>query len=265
MPIRSRKRLLNITSEKKKDTMPSWTVDGAGGSVGGPVLAADTIGANIFVWIASARPASRTSGNVTDPVRGTKLDQSRRSSTTIFARGLRENLSISTTSGLAWQWRRIAFFFKGANIHFGDTDPETSGFFRLTAANGMVRLWNEYTASAVQFQLFRGEADVDWSSLMTAPIDTTRVTLVSDVLRTIKSGNDEGTIRNFKDWIAVNKNIVYDDEQQGESMFTSATSVSSKPGAGDLYVVDIFTHNTPGTADDQLTVTSDATFYWHEK
>jgi hypothetical protein len=63
----------------------------------------------------------------------------------------------------------------------------------------------------------------------------------------------------------MNKNIVYEQEQEGESMTESAVSVKGKAGMGNYYVVDIFVKNGPNDDESTLLVTPESTYYWHEK
>jgi len=212
-----------------------------------------------FTWIATARPAENFTGT-----KGSKVDVSTRTNQTIFARGLKEKIRLSTTGNAGWQWRRVCFTMKGDAIVGGNSDPTTSEFFRITS-NGMVRLVHQDPDASTIERLFRGQQTQDWDNPLQAPIDTRNVTLKYDKVRTIQSGNGVGVTRYYNLWHPMNKNILYEDEESGDAMFTSPLSVESKAGMGDYYVVDFFVQNPGGTTADTLQFQPNATFYWHEK
>lgn len=210
-----------------------------------------------FIWNATARP-----GEYSDSTRGSKYDTSLRTSESIYAKGLKERLTLETNNAAPWEWRRICFTSKDS---FGSTDPDTATLFRRTS-NGMVRLVSaQALPTYLNDQLFDGQRNQDWLSAITAPVSTKHFTIRYDKTRVIKSTNNAGTIRNYNLWHSMEKNIVYAGEQEGETMVDESTSVTGKAGMGNYYVVDIFRKH--GVNDDQstLTFTPEATFYWHEK
>ena len=210
-----------------------------------------------FAWLASGRPAEQSSG-----AKGTKIDEGTRTNTTIYARGLKERITLTTSSGLAWEWRRIVFQIKKAD--FQDTpDPTTSKFMRLTS-NGMVRLVTLIPNEDIFIELFDGARNQDWLDPLNAKTNTRLIDVKYDRVKQIRSGNDLGVIKHYNMWHPINKNIVYEDEQDGDTMFTSALSTGSKAGSGDMYVVDIF-RSAGGSSDDLLSYLPQSTFYWHEK
>lgn len=201
--------------------------------------------------------------------------QSRRTATTCFIRGFSEHIRLQTSSGIPWFWRRIVFFSKDELAFPGTSASDTPvNTYRpyVETSNGLERLWLNQTINSMpntialqQGVLFRGSAGTDWNDIITAPVDTTRVTLKYDKTRTIKSGNAAGTVREFKVWHPVNKNVVYDDDEQGVSESSSYYSVTSKAGMGDMYVYDIFLPGLGSTGSDIINVNSSATLYWHER
>jgi hypothetical protein len=62
----------------------------------------------------------------------------------------------------------------------------------------------------------------------------------------------------------MNKTLVYDDDEAGGQTSQDYFSVSSKAGMGDYYVMDIF-QCPNGNGSDNLTVSPEATLYWHER
>jgi len=263
----SRKSLLNVTSRKKRDTMIAYsniTPANPQGSAaytqtGGAVMPATQ--QYIMAWNATAR-----TNNVASSSAGTVYDQATRTATTCFMKGLREDCQVTTSDGLPWQWRRICFTLKGGTLF----DTQTTGYVLSNADNqGVKRVVNTAYGSGpvgvIQALLFRGQAGVDWSNLMTAPLDRTKVNIKYDKYRSIRAGNEAGTIRDFKMYHPMNKNLVYDDDENGGKMTTSGFSTESKPGMGDYYVVDCFQPRTGGTASSVLRFEPTATLYWHER
>lgn len=255
--------LLNKTSQKKKDTMLSFTDVTAANpesgvfAQGSAVMDAATASFFTFAWLASGRPAENSSG-----VKGSKIDEGTRTSTTIFARGLKERITLRTNSPVAWLWRRICFQIKKADWQ-DSIDPNTSDFFRITS-DGMVRLVTEIPNQDIFIDLFEGARNQDWIDPMNAKVNTRAITVKYDRRITIASGNSSGIIRHYNMWHPINKNITYDDEQDGDSMFTEGVSVGGKQGSGDFYVVDMFQSNG-GVSGETLEFLPQATFYWHEK
>lgn len=136
----------------------------------------------------------------------------------------------------------------------------------------MERLWfnsnvnnTPATVLAQQNLLFKGAYNTDWNDIILAPVDTTRVDLKYDKTWTICSGNTSGAIKERKLWHPMNKNLVYNDDENGEGEDTSYFSVGDKRGMGDYYVLDVFQAGTGASASDLLNVFSNSTLYWHEK
>jgi hypothetical protein len=113
--------------------------------------------------------------------------------------------------------------------------------------------------------LYKGLAGKDWDDLIVAPVDTSRISVKFDKTWTIQSGNSNGVVRERKLWHPMNKNIVYDDDENGDVEQASYFSVDSKAGMGDYYVVDIIQPGTGATSSDLLQISTNSTLYWHEK
>ena len=134
--------LLNKTSQKKRDNMLSYTnttaadpfsttYSATGAVMRFPVGQTNPGSEFFYIWNATARPAETSEGQ-----RGSKLDTSLRTSESIYAKGLRERITLETNNAAPWEWRRICFTSKDS---FGQVDPDTATFFRQTS-NGMVRM-----------------------------------------------------------------------------------------------------------------------------
>lgn len=260
----TRKRILNLTSEKKRDTM--IPVYKAGSAATATVQAANLSGPNgaLLIWCATARDNTVSNGGAG----AGKFQQSTRSATTCFMRGLKETVSVNTNSPLAWQWRRICFCFRNTALLLPSVVPyieNSNGFGRLMYNLSSGSATDNAAASALSGFLFKGVIAVDWTSQLTAPIDTSRVDLKYDRTFTISSGNSSGVIRRYNMWHPMNKNITYDDDEQAGGMNTSYYSVTDKRGMGDYYVADFIYPAYGSTSTDTLYFSPQATLYWHEK
>lgn len=216
----------------------------------------------IFPWAATVRGLDES-----NTAHGTVYDTATRTAQTCFMRGLAENVEITTNDGLPWQWRRICFTLKGPAL--SNVITGTSMSLNQITSQGIVRVVNtafgNSAVGAIQSLVFRGAAGVDWSNIMTAPTDTTNVTIKYDKTVTIASGNEDGMIRNYRFWHPMNKNLVYGDDEQGGGEIYSGFSTVGKPGMGDFYVIDIFQPRTGGTSSSVLRFEPTAKLYWHEK
>jgi hypothetical protein len=117
----------------------------------------------------------------------------------------------------------------------------------------------------VNAYVFKGDSIKDWSSAINAQTDPLRVTVKYDKTRTLRSGNDAGTFRTYKLWHRMRKNLVYDEDEVGDQVTSTALSVESKAGMGDYYIMDIFQPLLGSTNQDQLAIRSETQLYWHEK
>lgn len=269
----SRKALLNITSRKKRDTMLTWSnTVGSGATTGNnQVLAPGALVVRgdqycFSLWCPTARDLTTGTGNV-----GSVAFEAQRTATTCFMRGLKENIKVSTNTGACWMWRRICFTARSGNL-IGDssgTNPfkpyvDTSNgigrqFFNLSINNQSLYL------TTLKGLLFRGVETVDWNDILTAPVDNIRVDLKYDKYMKISSGNANGQVRDYRFWNGMNKNLVYDDDENGDVMSQAYYSVDDKRGMGDFYVLDIIVPAPNTTSSDILYASSTASLYWHEK
>lgn len=263
------KRILDLTSRKKRDTMLSWSNTTSAGaqqspSVGPAYVNASTGG--LFLWVASARDLT------TGTAQSTVTLESARTATTCYMRGLSENVRIQTSSGLPWFHRRICFTSKGPSPFlqtFGDTGASQQ---ILETTSGMTRLWFNNSinntpnyVNQVYSIIFKGAQGVDWADAITAPVDTRRISVKFNQTWTMQSGNTNGIVRERKLWHPMNSNLVYDDDESGTSETTSYYSTESKAGMGDYYVIDIIQPGVGGSTSDLLMLNSTSSLYWHEK
>lgn len=264
----SRKAILNVTSRKKRDTMiPVYQAAGStSGTVGTGTVTLDAATvptgstAHAILFMPTAR---KISGSITDH---------QRSGPMTFMKGYKENIQLLTSNGEPWVWRRIVFTLKGDNIRdAGSTTalPHTSAG-NVYNRHSLILSDNTATGNAIQAelwdQIFAGSAGVDWNDIMSAPLERRQITVIKDRRRILRSGNASGTVRYIKDWIPLNKTLVYDDDEIGG--FDSTTnfySTTGKPGMGDLYVLDLFRPNSFTAGSGQIGWSPTGTLYWHER
>lgn len=260
----SKKRVLNTTSRKKRDTMLSYGNITSAAPTGGTTYSANPsvlVGNQQYIipWICTARNFSNATGGA-----NIVINRSERTSTTCYMRGLSERIRIQTTNGMPWQWRRVCFTIKGDAIT--QLATSTAVLFNETAPGGMRRsVTNWANVPFLPELMFRGTVNVDWNDYYSAPLDTTRIKVMYDRTRTIAAGNEEGCVRTYKMWHSMNKNLVYDDEETGDAENSSNFSTLGRQGMGDYYVVDFFLARTGAGTGDQLSFNPEASLYWHEK
>lgn len=254
--------------------MLSWTNTGAstGGSIttqlGSATVAGGTTGLFVFCPTAMNLLQGNTNPNYA-------INTAERTATTCYMRGLKENLRIQTNSHIPWFHRRICFTWRGAgpfSTSSSSDSPVQPYLPYIDTSNGMERLWFNQsvntmstTTNAQWGLLFKGALNQDWNDLIVAPVDTSRVDLKFDKTWLIRSSNESGTIAERKLWHPMNKNLVYDDDESGESMVSQYFSVDSKQGMGDYYIYDIFTAGLGAAGSDLINVSANSTLYWHEK
>lgn len=262
----SRKSILNLTSEKKRDTMLCFTnttiANPAGNNNYG--AAAAVLKGNVF-YIFPFIPTARFFST-------TDTSEARRNNSLVYARGYSENVRISTNDGMPWEWRRIVFTNKGGRfIGLENNNTGTSQLWHYvdtTGSNplGYTRVVNNvYSGQDFQNYLFRGTRGRDWVNEITAPLDRSNVRVLADSRTNIASGNEEGCTRTYKRWYSFNKYLKYNDDEVGGTENGSEFSTDSRMGMGDVYIVDLFSARAGATASSQLSFEPDGTYYWHEK
>lgn len=250
----ARRRILNISSTKKQDNMLSVTATSTGGTpTPGPLIIPGNVPVQL-VWCATARDRASTLGS--DTV------SSVRERDVCYMRGLKERISVVTNNGAAWKWRRICFTAKGLNANFGagvDSLETSAGWVRLVANQNNTTMGN----FLLQY-MFKGAQGVDWADAFTAKVDTNRISVKYDKLFRLSSGNSQGKYFDRKFWHSMNHNLVYSNDEAGESEGNDNHSTLGRAGMGDYYVVDFIVCST-NQSGDTLTMNPEATLYWHER
>uniref|UniRef100_A0AAU6S5A3 Capsid protein n=1 Tax=Myotis capaccinii feces associated gemycircularvirus TaxID=3139979 RepID=A0AAU6S5A3_9VIRU len=262
----TRRKVLNASTIKKRDTMLCWTNTNGGTETVGPALFSATSGQHFaVVWSPTCRGSTSSGG-----LRGSKFFVQNRTASTTYAVGVSERIKIQTTQGSGWHWRRICFTLKGDTLYTGRRATFTlsdSPVARITS-DGLKRavLLSE-DALRTRSVIFKGAQNVDWSDPMLAPIDTNRITPLYDRTFKIQSQNESGRTLVKKLWHPMRRNIVYDEDENGEAMTESFYSVEGKAGMGDYYIADFFTSDATAadSSPSSLLFNPQATYYWHER
>lgn len=242
-----------MTTHKKRDTMVHNNTNATDSTNPSILLQAQT---NIIPFI----PSARLSATGIIPAG----DDNSRTSDNTFCRGYKETFTINTNSPDPWEFRYVAFHYKGDDLfvnatgtQFYSPDPSSSGT-QMTRTAGVYPPTLLTTLVSVMFQ---GSKGTDWTSEQIAPIDTSRITVRCDKKFYVKSGNDVGTSVRKTMWIPVNKNLIYDDDEK----VASYLSTGGKPGCGDLYVI-IFANVAGGAATaSRASILFNGVYYWHER
>lgn len=200
-----------------------------------------------------------------------------RTSTRPYYVGLKERYTLVPNDASLWWHRRIVFASKtqyfestvglatnGVVAAQPDATTTTTRKFRDMSSD----LSSTYStvATALVTDIFLGIYTTDWNDPMRAALDKARITVLSDRLVTVKSNNDSPAPKICRHYTPIKKTLVYQDEENGNTMSVSPFSVNSKAGIGNIYVIDLFECPAPiGTTTSALTISSEQTLYWHEK
>lgn len=280
----TRRRILNVSSRKKQDNMLCLGGTAYFTNPEGPAplqIPGNKPSGAVIAWICTARDYTTFSGD--SQAFGTVIDQATRTAQTCYMRGLKERIEIATNSPAAWRWRRIVFRFKGLRLLQPGLPEEggkgSAGTLWRETTNGWTRFMADLNRTDagerdvdnikirdnVLQHLFRGAIDVDWNDPQTAKVDTKRVQLMHDYGCTLRSSNDRGNIWVKKRWHAMNKNLVYDDDEIRGVENEAILSTQGAAGMGDVYVIDFIAPGPGATSADNLLFKPQATLYWHER
>lgn len=225
------------------------------------------------LWCATARNMATGGAGA-----NLSMDKADRTSTTCFMRGLREVLRVQTSSPLPWVWRRICFTTKDDIFNGtvgGDQAPNvpySPAFDNVINNTGMMRQFfnlqinnSVNTIDVFNGIIFQGVNGKDWNNILNAKTDSTRIKTWSDTSISLYTGNQSGYFKVHKRWYPMNKNLVYDDDENGTAEASSYHTTQAKPGMGDYYILDILVPGLGGTTADLVSIDCQSTLYWHEK
>lgn len=272
--------MIDTLSVKKRDSMLSAAANGTNPAPNATLannqirIAANTIstsflnGVHTFVFSPTMRYLLPNNASFS----------AQRTSSKPYIKGIAESYTLLPNDGSVWWHRRIVFASKrlyaeavtglaGNGVIQAQPDQSTTTTRKLRDMSSDPGSTGYSTLSTdLSVDIFHGIYTVDWVDPMRAKLDKTRITVLSDRLVTLKSGNDAPAPRIVKHYTSVNKTIVYQDEENGITMSVSPFSVTSKSGLGNIYVYDLFECPVPiNTTTSTLTISTQQTLYWHEK
>ena len=259
----SRRSVLNVTSEKKKNRMFPLTVDVHGGA---SPTGAISLSPSRSAWVSCFQASSLSKSSDTSTVEGDRTED------TVFHVGYREDIEFRLTGLSTWQWRRVVFRMKGDTIQ-KMYDEGMSG----DAANGAQLAWrgtkedesyargykrvlgriSGSTADSLAGLIFEGKVNVDWRSVFEAPLNRRAIDVVHEETKMMTSRNPAGECFTLKRYYSGGKNMYY----SPDGSFVE----DSKPGLGDLYVADFLRCVIASQGTDTFTMVPIGTLYWHER
>lgn len=258
----TRRRILNVTSRKKVDTMLPVVVQEDATTTVGPWSSAVPL---MCLFIPNAR---QTRTSITNPAV--------RNSSDIFAVGYKEKVQVTVNGGGTFMWRRVVFYLKGEDLRQAMNSSNAGNIplqlYNQTTEGGCRRVIGalEGTTNAreeLQAYVFRGQSGLDWNNELTAPLDTRRITVKSDRTRVIRPGNDTGASRMYNLWYPIRRTISYEDDLESDVVGDRPFSTIGLRGIGDIYVMDIMSIVTDQTEAPytEYTFNPEGSFYWHER
>jgi len=256
----SRRRILNIASEKKQDNRITFSnVDTPAAVLTAKRVLMQGGSTYLIPYIPTAQDRVIASGPTPD-IPGYRTRQN------VFMRGYKERVNIVSSTPAQWSLRRICFRLKGNIIT--NTTTALNPLWHEVSPQGFTRsatqAFGTPLGDAIQDQIFKGAPFIDWNNPFNANLDTDRVSVAYDKIFHFTSGNQSPYTKNIKFWHPMNKNFTYRDDEQGEGLVTSVLHTSGLKGMGDYYIVDLWTCTT-STTDNELSVSYEGTLYWHER
>lgn len=259
----TRRRIHEITSKKKRDNMLTFSNVNIPRTPPAPIIGTAALlqgGGPYYhmTWSPTAREKSITAGTESHVI-----DESSRTASTTYVKGLRERISIQSNSAASWTWRRIVFEYKGTAAYFGPIYP-----LDVLTTNGYARGLVEITGTALSATtglVFDGQAGTDWRDPLNAKVDTSLITLHSDKTMVLQPELSTGLTKNLTRYYSFEKNLHYQEDEVGGETLNGKYAQQGKNGMGDVIIYDIIAPKGGSTFADQMTIDIQATYYWHEK
>lgn len=279
-----RKAILEITSEKKQDTMVGLNQNQSGGPVpafevdfGFEGTVEDPQTLSMMLWCPTSRAKA---GRAQESKMARTADD-------CYYKGISEKIHISTSDSEPWQWRRIVFTKKNVfdadllarssyvkeTEELEDIQLSTSAIPPNTSVvqQGLRRysrnldLLDGVERNYLVNEIVMGTFGVDWADIMIAPMNKYSIHVMSDVKRNLRSGNNAGIMKDYNMWIPLNKTMRYESGEAG-SIDINTTFAGQDSPLDDVYVLDIFRKSqTPDSVTSTATMSSVAKVYWHQK
>lgn len=262
----SARRILQVSSIKKHDTqLGSNSINIT------PVAADLNDGNNYFLWVPTYLPDYDEDVGESD---------FRRERSSVFFRGVRENVFISTAISLTW--RRVCFWTheRLAVAKPIEAVPGPEGHIALRRPLVPFLPQAGQTDQVTGSILWPGTSGVDFTE-DTRPslrLDPQNVRVVYDKRTTLNPGfnvelpANRGHRLNTKRWHPVNRNLTYRTVERGSDERNPPNDegwVNTGPTSpGNFYILDIFSSGVdtlPGTGQLIGSFNTQSTVYWHER
>lgn len=261
----SRRKILEITSVKKRDTMRIATFNGtnytAASDIRGVRVTLPGASNNFYsgIWCPTYRMYDSTDKVATA-----------RNARNVYWKGLSEKIRIEAGSQAPIEFRRIVFstpdrILLSSSASSSDqpsigVEPSTNRYWRTTG-DGAMNL--DYLGG-----VFEGSRTLDWLNPMTAKTDTKRIKVYSDKRYKISSGTTSPGVKEMKFYDGFNKSMTYDDDEVGGLMATNGWAEYSRFGTQqNVYVLVLMmgVGNNATAQDSNAWIDYESTVYWHER
>lgn len=251
----TKRGLLNITSQKKRDTMMIGRVnsDGSVSPVGRVEYNILPSVSQLFISCASYKERVNNS------------NEASRTQRNVFLKGIRENVRWESGGPDPVLVRRIVVTGSPRIDLSGGVSGITTQPTKVVL-NGVhyIGIGTGEMNFNVNELLFGGTFNVDWNDASTSKIDPRRWKVHSDRRFIVRSGNTSEGIMQRKFYDAINRNITYDDDENGTTMVPSGwASFSSTGHHQNTYI--IYQVYNPGTTTVTPSFSIQRTLYWHER
>ncbi|WGD01149.1 MAG: capsid protein [Genomoviridae sp.] len=269
----TKRRVIDIVSKKKSDTMVGLNVTQSEGTRSYSVIMGNTY--NTMLWCPTARYKAGYGGS----------SLAARDAPSAFWKGVSEKIHIEADTSDPWLWRRIVFEYEGGfNVEsipsekYFATERDIDGILPVpgsgvdrTNPTGLAgidrynRAMEPLSSDELTFiwdVVFKGQRFIDWTDPTTAVADSKNLKIHSDKTRVMKSGNDSAIYNNFKVYHPLNKTMTYREDESGSLEITSALADKKSP-LQDVFILDLFAQSS--LAPGNLSFSTTATGYWHEK
>lgn len=198
----------------------------------------------------------------TDATGSVTQSASARQSQYCYYRGVKETILFTVSGPAPVRWRRIVFETQQsvmAASFYTSVIPGVGG-----RARPMSNLAGAAEFVTLTELIFKGVQTADWNNIFDAKIDTQRIKIHSDKSRVLNPGNASGKTTIHKQWTALNKTLIYGDDELGDDEVTNPFCASTNKTLGNIFIVDFFEPTIGGTGT-QINFNPQTTVYWHEK
>jgi len=248
----SRRHILNITSEKKQDTMIA--LNSTSPITVGPYVSGATSHL-LFSPTYRLREVDDT-GNNTNP-------QSARTAQHTYAKGLREKIFITGQGGSPIRWRRIIFSTKSRLQGVPSTKYQFQSVPGIRSRPLLPLTPAE--VAVLQLEIFEGIPTTDYIGSLDGKLDPDLVHIHMDKNYVLNPGSTAGSTRTFNYYTPLEHNFVYNDNEFGNEVTAGPFAEFAGKGMGNLYVYDIFEPVVTTSPVTEISFLPNTTYYWHEK